>query len=427
MHAAWAAGEIVAVKGIGGYHLTCDAASDAAVARLRTRKGRVEKPFAEMVRDVAQADALAELGSAERRALSSSARPIVLAARRPNARISPAVAPGNPDVGMMLAYSGIHELLLSPVPGSEPEPPRVIVATSGNRSNEPICIDDDDARARLGDLADAFLTHDREIHVACDDSVVRIVNGAEQPVRRSRGYAPMPVTLPIDAPPTLAIGGELKSAFCIAAGEHGWMSQHIGDLENLETLQALERSIASFRTMYRIDPEVVAVDAHPGYLSRRWALEHYGERGTIVEVQHHHAHIAALMAECGASGAAPVIGIAFDGTGYGAAIDGRPAIWGGEVLLADYDGFERISHLAELPLPGGDAAVRNPWRVAVAYAVASGIELDEACAPVRIGGALGSALVERQVRRGVGVVPTTSMGRLFDAVASLLDVRHQVT
>ena len=270
MHAAWAAGEIVAVKGIGGYHLTCDAASDAAVARLRTRKGRVEKPFAEMVRDVAQADALAELGSAERRALSSSARPIVLAARRPNARISPAVAPGNPDVGMMLAYSGIHELLLSPVPGSEPEPPRVIVATSGNRSNEPICIDDDDARARLGDLADAFLTHDREIHVACDDSVVRIVNGAEQPVRRSRGYAPMPVTLPIDAPPTLAIGGELKSAFCIAAGEHGWMSQHIGDLENLETLQALERSIASFRTMYRIDPEVVAVDAHPGYLSRRW-------------------------------------------------------------------------------------------------------------------------------------------------------------
>ncbi len=427
VHAAWAAGEIVAVKGIGGYHLTCDAGNDGAVARLRERKGRVDKPFAVMVREVADAESLVSLGDAARRSLSGPARPIVLAARRADAPVSRAIAPGNPDLGIMLAYSGIHELLLSPVPGLELAPPRVIVATSGNRSDEPICIDDDDARSRLSDLADAFLTHDREIAVVCDDSVVRIAGTVEQPIRRSRGYAPLPVALPISLAPTLAVGGELKSTFCLAAGEQAWMSQHIGALENLETLQTLERSIASFRSMYHITPEVVAVDAHPGYLSRRWALDHFDGDATIVEVQHHHAHVAALMAEHGRADDAPVIGIAFDGTGYGTARRGGNAIWGGEVLLADYAGFERVGHLAELPLPGGDAAVRSPWRVAVAYALACGLALDADCPPVRAGGTHGGAVIEQQVRRDVGVVPTTSMGRLFDAVASLLDVRHEVS
>ena len=427
VQAAWAAGEIVAVKGIGGYHLTCDAADDDAVARLRTRKGRVGKPFAVMVRDVAGAEALVTLGVDERRALRLASRPIVLAVRRPDAPVSAAVAPGNPDLGIMLAYSGIHELLLSPVPGARLEPPRAIVATSGNRANEPICTDDADARVRLGDLADAFLTHDREIHVACDDSVVRISAGGEQPVRRSRGYAPLPVALAASVPPTLAVGGELKSTFCLAAGEHAWMSQHIGDLENLETLEALEASVTAFQTMYRIVPEIVAVDAHPGYLSRRWAHDRFADRAAIVEVQHHHAHVAALMAEHGRDPGTPLIGIAFDGTGYGVADDGGPAIWGGEVLIADYAGFKRAGHLAELPLPGGDAAVRNPWRVAVAFVAACGLELDATSPPVRHGGLRGRSIVEQQVRSGVGVVPTTSMGRLFDAVASLLDVCHEVT
>lgn len=427
VHAAWAAGEIVAVKGIGGYHLTCDAANDAAVSALRERKGRVGKPFAVMVRDLAQAHALVTLSQAERDALGSPARPIVLAARRTGAAVSADVAPDNPDLGIMLAYSGLHELLLSSVPGGDLAPPAVIVATSGNRANEPICITDDDARARLGDLADAFLVHDRAIHVACDDSVVRAVDRRLQPVRRSRGYAPMPVTLPFAVPPSLAVGGELKSTVCIAAERDAWMSQHIGDLENLETLEAFERTITALETMYRITPAIVAVDAHPAYLSRRWAREHRTDDVALVEVQHHHAHVAALMAEHGLYGSSPVIGVAFDGTGYGTAVDGGAAIWGGEILAAGYDGFARVGHLAELPLPGGDGAVRNPWRTAIAYAAACGVALDEHSAPVRFGGTRGRALVEQQVRRGSGIVPTTSMGRLFDAAASLLDVRHEVS
>lgn len=425
VHAAWAAGDVVAVKGIGGYHLTCDAESDDAVSLLRARKGRVDKPFAVMVRDLAAALSLADLGSAEADALSSPARPIVLARRRMGCAVSEHVAPGNPDLGIMLAYSGLHQLLLSPVPGSDTDVPRVIVATSGNRSSEPICIDDGDAARRLGDLVDAMLVHDREIHVPCDDSVVRVVGGVEQPIRRSRGYAPLPVTLPASVAPTLAVGGELKSTFCLASGRHGWMSQHIGDLENLETLEAFEKSVAAFGSMYRVTPEIIATDLHPAYLSRRWALENHGQ-ARVVEVQHHHAHVASLMAEHGLDGAEPVIGVVFDGTGYGTAIAGGPAIWGGEVLVADYDGYVRAGHLAELPLPGGDAAVRSPCRLAIAYLAACGLVLDESLPPVRATDEIERRVVLRQVQTGAGVVPTTSMGRLFDVVASLLDVRHRI-
>ncbi len=434
VQAAWAQSKVVAVKGIGGYHLTCDATSDRAVALLRARKGRVDKPFAVMVRDLGSARALVHLGTAEVDALTSPARPIVLARRRAGCAVlgdgcvgvSEHVAPGNLDLGIMLAYSGLHHLLLSPVPGSDARAPRVIVATSGNRSSEPICTDDDDAVRRLGELVDAFLVHDREIHVACDDSVVRIVGGVEQPIRRSRGFAPLPVTLPAPVVATLAVGGELKSTFCLASGQHAWMSQHIGDLENLETLDAFEKSIASFRSMYNVAPAVIATDLHPGYMSRRWALEHRGD-ARVVEVQHHHAHVASLMAEHGLNGLEPVVGVVFDGTGYGTALAGGPAIWGGEILIADYDGYVRAAHLAELPLPGGDTAVKTPCRLAIAYLAACGLALDERMAPVRATDEIERRVVLRQVQTGVGVVPTTSMGRLFDVVASLLDVCHHVT
>ncbi len=426
VHRAWAAGQVVAVKGIGGFHLTCDASSDAAVARLREGKGRVEKPFAVMVRDLETARTLATLDPAEAIALGGPARPIVLARPLAGAAVSALVAPSNPRIGIMLAYSGIHELLLTPVPDAVLEPPHAIVATSGNRSEEPICTAESEAEARLGDLADAFLSHDRPIEFPCDDSVVRIVGEEQQPVRRSRGYAPLPVALPAPVAPTLAVGAELKNTFCLASGAHGWMSQHIGDLANLETLETFERSVAAFTAMYRIEPAVVGVDRHPGYLSRRWALKRCGA-AEIIEVQHHHAHVASLMAEHGLDGRTPVIGVVFDGTGYGAAEAGGPAIWGGELLVADYDGFRRAGHLAELPLPGGDAAVRHPCRLALAYLASCRLPIDPRLPAVAAADAVERRVVLRQVQTGTGVVPCTSMGRLFDVVASLLGVRHHIT
>ncbi len=427
VQAAWAAGRIVAVKGLGGYHLTCDAADDDAVARLRERKGRAGKPFAVLAPDLATARRLARLTPAAEASLAGPARPIVLARRTTGAPVSAHVAPGNPDLGVMLPSSALHHLLLRPVPGADVAPPAAIVATSGNRSGEPLCTDDDEARARLGDLADAFLVHDREIALPCDDSVVRVVGDRELPVRRSRGYAPLPLRLPFDVAPTLALGGELKATFCLAEGRRAWMSQHIGDVENLETLQVLERAVAAFRTMYRIAPQVIAADRHPGYLSRRWAHEQ-GDGMRVVEVQHHHAHAAALMAEHGLDGETPLVALVFDGTGYGPAAGGRgAAAWGGELLVAGYTRCVRAGRLRELPLPGGDAGVRNPCRTAIAYLSACGLALDERLAPVRAADAVERRVVARQVQTGTGIVPTTSMGRLFDVVASLLDVRHRVT
>lgn len=419
-------GGTIAVKGIGGYHLACDATSAAAVSALRKRKGRSDKPFAVMVADLAAAQELVEISDEEAAALTTPARPIVLLRRRPGAQVSPVVAPGNPLLGVMLPYSPLHHLLFAPVPSSEVAPPRALVLTSGNLSNEPICTDDAEARTRLAGLADAFLVHDRPIHVPCDDSVVRIVDGVVQPVRRSRGYAPLPVALPVGVVPTLAVGGELKNTCCLAGGRRAWVSQHIGDMENLETLGAFERTIDAFQRMYAIAPSVLAADGHPGYLTRRWALQHRGER-TLVEVQHHHAHVASVMVEHGLDGTSPVIGIAFDGTGYGVGDDGRPEIWGGEVLVADYAGFVRAGHLRPLPLPGGDGAVRNPCRVAVAYLAALGIEADASLPAVAACDDVELGVVRRQVQRNVGCVPTTSMGRLFDAVASLLGVRHRIS
>jgi hydrogenase maturation protein HypF len=426
VHASLARGEVVAVKGIGGYHLACDARCDRALRTLRERKGRVDKPFAVLVADLAAARRIAEVDGTEASALTSPARPIVLLRRRPDAALSPLVAPGNPLVGVMLPYSPLHHLLLRSVPGSPAPVPEVLVLTSGNVSEEPICTDDAEAAVRLAGLADAVCRHDRPIHVPCDDSVVRVVAGEVQPIRRSRGYAPLPVDLPAELAPTLAVGGELKNTFCLAAGRHAWMSQHLGDMGNLETLRAFERSVEQFVEMYGMEPEVLAVDAHPGYLTHRWAREHAGGR-PLVQVQHHHAHVASVMAEHGLDGSERVIGVAFDGTGFGPTADGRLAIWGGEVLVADYDGFDRVAHLAELPLPGGDAAVRHPCRVALAYLTAARIHPDERVPAVAACDEVERRIVVRQVERHVGCVPTTSMGRLFDAVSSLLGVRHRAT
>lgn len=425
LQGALAAGAVVAVKGIGGYHLACDATDDGPVALLRERKGRGAKPFALMVPDLATARRIAEVDDAEEEALRSPARPIVLCRRRTDAPVSDLVAPGNPLVGLMLPYSPLHHLLFLPVPGSGVRPPAAVVLTSGNVADERICFEDDDARVRLAGLADAVCTHDRPIESPCDDSVVRVTDGHAVPIRRSRGFAPLPIRLPVPVAPTVALGGELKATICVASGTHAWISQHIGDLGSLDTEQALEDVRASFCRMYGVEPEVHAVDRHPAYRTHRLSLER-GWPGRV-EVQHHHAHIASVMAEHGLDGSSPVIGMAFDGTGYGTGPDGSPQIWGSEILVADYARFERVGHLAPLPLPGGDGAVRNPCRIAVAYLAALGIATG-ATSPAELAcDDTERAVVARMVERGTGCVPTTSMGRLFDAVASLLGIRHRVT
>ena len=405
-----AAGEIVAIKGLGGYHLACDATSDAAVERLRVRKGRVDKPFAVMVGNLETARALAVIEPGEERLLTSRERPIVLLRKRPGAGISALVAPGNGHLGIMLPYTPLHALLL--------DPGDVWVMTSGNRSEEPIAIGNEEAVDRLGSIADAFVTHDRDIHAPCDDSVVRVLDGDEYPIRRSRGYTPFPVSIPFNVPPILATGGELKATFCLASGRDGFMSQHIGDMENLETLDAFTAAVGHFTDLFRIEPGMIACDMHPGYLSTKWALR----RGLPVErIQHHHAHIASLMAEHGRTGR--IIGFSFDGTGYGN--DGT--IWGGEILVAGYEGFDRVGHLAPVPLPGGDTAVRSPARMALVHLHAAGIPWDDDLPPVRALSGTERTLLATQIERTVNTVPTTSMGRLFDAVAALAGVCETAT
>ena len=406
------AGSVVAIKGLGGFHLACDASSDEAVALLRERKARVEKPFALMVADVATARRIAELSDAEVRLLESRERPIVLATARAGSGLSDLVAPGTTSFGVMLPYTPLHSLLL--------EPGEVWVMTSGNQAQEPIVTRNDEARTRLGDLADAFLMHDRDIHVPCDDSVTRVLNGIELPVRRSRGYTPYPVPLPFAVPPLLATGGELKATFCLASGHDGFMSQHIGDMENLETLDAFARAVEHFQDLFRIEPQLIAADLHPGYLSTRWAAREANGR-PVIEVQHHHAHIASVMADNGLT--EPVIGFSFDGTGYGT--DGT--VWGGEILVADYGTFNRVAHLAPVPLPGGDAAVLRPWRMALSHLWAAGIPWVPDLPPVAVTEPTERAVVRTQLERGLNSVDTSSMGRLFDAIASLSGVRHRVT
>ncbi len=424
---ALADGAVVAIKGLGGYHLGCAVDSDAAVGALRSRKARRGKPFAMLVRDLDVARRYADIDSGAAAVLSSPARPIVLLRRRPDAPISELVAPGSPLIGLMLPYSPVHHLLLSAIPGVRLPVPEALVLTSANRSDEPICFTDDDAAQRLPALCDAVLDHDRPIHVPCDDSVVRVVDGRELPIRRSRGYAPLPVELGrlgIDGPSgpaVLAVGGELKNTFCLTDGTRAFCSGHIGDMATLETLRAFERAVDQLSSI-RQEPQRLAADLHPGYHTRNWAERHAGARPLDL-VQHHHAHVVALLAEHGRIGE-PIIGVAFDGTGYGT--DGT--VWGGEILSVGTDAhrFERVGHLAPVLLPGGDVAVRNPWRMALSHLWAAGIEWDVDLAPVAAATGAELRLLRSQLDSGVGCVRCSSMGRLFDAVAALLGVRHRI-
>ena len=424
-------GGIVAVKGTGGFHLACRADDGDTVARLRERKARIEKPFAVMARDPATAARLVVMDADERRVLTSAARPIVLLHRRNPHRMSlvaDVVAPGNPLLGVLLPYTPLHHLLFAPVPGCDVEPPQVLVMTSANISDEPLCFDDTDAAGRLPTLADAALTHDRPIHVPCDDSVVRVVDGHELPIRRSRGYAPLPVTLGGRLPATLAVGAEVKNTCCLLDGSAAFCSAHIGDMGSLDTLRAFERAVSQLTTLHRLQPAVLAADAHPGYLTRSWAERHAGAPDEpelalgpeLALVQHHHAHVVSLLADQQRLGQ-PVIGVAFDGTGYG----DDATVWGGEFLLVGADAVtcRRVGHLDVVPLPGGDAAVRNPCRVALAYLATAGLSWDDDLPPVAACTADERAAVRAQLRTAVGC---SSMGRLFDAVSSLLGVRHRV-
>ena len=424
---AFCEGKIVAVKGLGGFHLACDATDPAAVSELRRRKLRADKPFAVMMPDIGTVRRHCHISKAEEELLLSRARPIVLLHRRSESAIVREIAPGQNQIGVMLPYTPLHYLLLEP----ENDFPEALVMTSANLSEEPIAYTNDEARERLAALADMLLLHDRDIHTRCDDSVMRVVAGVDgremvMPIRRSRGYAPFPVRLPRPSRPLLATGGELKNTFCLVRDDYAFLSHHVGDMENYETLRSFEEGTTHMERLFRITPELIACDMHPDYMATRYAHERAQREGLpLVAVQHHHAHIAAGMAEHGLSGDRPVIGVAFDGTGYGE--DG--AIWGGEFLIADYTGYERAAHLCYVLMPGGDRAVREPWRMALAHLHATGLPWADDLTPVSFGRARGSEMLGallNQIERGLNAPPTSSMGRLFDAAAALAGVRATV-
>jgi hydrogenase maturation protein HypF len=407
-------GLIVAIKGLGGFHLACDAQNETAVGKLRERKRRVEKPFAIMVRRVEDASRVCVADELSKKLMSSFERPIVLLPRRPEVAFVPEVAPGNRFLGVFLPYTPLHHLLF------QSGKFEALVMTSGNLSEEPIAIDNEEAIRRLNGIADAFLVHDREIVRRCDDSVVRVAASQPQKLRRSRGFVPVPVQLEKEMQPVLAVGGELKNTVCVVRGSEAFLSQHVGDLENLESYRFFEEAVQHLQRILETEPKVIAHDLHPDYFSTKWAQERTGVE--LVGVQHHHAHVAACMAENHLDG--KVIGIALDGTGYGT--DG--AIWGGEVLVADYSGFERGAHFEYVPMPGGAAAIHEPWRMAVSYLAK------------HYGGAIETlglpflaeidsrklSVVLQMIEREINSPRTSSCGRLFDAVAALVGLRGTV-
>jgi hydrogenase maturation protein HypF len=415
-------GKIIAIKGLGGFQFACNARSEAAVRQLRQRKKRSDKPFALIARDLAGVEKFCCVSAADQKLLLSPARPIVILCRREGARISADVAPGNNTVGVMLAYTPLHLSLFADTPEAAPEF-EALVMTSGNISDEPIVTSNEEAWERLSPVADWFLFHDRDIYMRVDDAVARNFEGKPRILRRSRGYVPQPIRLNSHLREVLACGGELKNTFCLTKGNYAILSQHIGDVENYETVQFFHETLTNLKKLFRVEPQAVAHDLHPLYRTSRLAAELPLRK---IAVQHHHAHVASCMAENGLRG--KVIGVAFDGTGYGT----DAQIWGGEFLTADFLTFERRAHFRYVPLAGGDAAVRQPWRSALSWlreAFASGLpgELLQNLPLFRQVPKRSVALVSQMMDRRVNTVLTSSCGRLFDAVASLIGLRQEAT
>ena len=420
-------GYILAIKGSGGFHLACDASNSHAVEELRRRKGRADKPFVILAADLETVQSICQVNEAERALLTGREKPVVLLARKaPKAyeslKACGQVAPNLDTLGVLLPHTPLQHLLLSqadPLLMKEPAPP-MLVMTSGNFGEEPIATDNVEALQKLQTFADAFLLHDSDIQIRVDVSVARIDRGRPLFLRRSRGFAPCPIPLPFPARSTLAVGGDLKNAFCLAHDQNAFLSQHMGDMEHIETRESFERDVQRLAYLFHIEPALLAYDLHPDYFTT-----HYAQRSAVnvrhVGVQHHHAHIAACMADNGLEDRR-VIGLAFDGTGYGT--DG--AIWGGEVLLASYANFERFAHLEYLPLPGGESACRQPWQIAVAYAHVLGLEIDDLPFLRKID-TEALHVIRGQVDQNLNMPLTSSMGRLFDAVASLLGIHNDVT
>jgi hydrogenase maturation protein HypF len=424
-------GQIMAIKGLGGFHLACDAENEAAIGELRRRKLRTFKPFAVMSADIESIKTYCYVSPREEAILSGPRRPIVLLKRRGDSPIAPQVAPHNNFIGVMLPYTPLHYLLFKnpPSSGIHPLPTEnhflALVMTSANFSEEPITMDNDEALEKLWSLADFILMHDRDIHIRCDDSVANALFDEEVAIRRSRGFAPHPLYLKTLSPGILALGAELKNTFCLSKDNFYFISQHMGDLENLEAYDFFQDTISHYKRFFRIEPQLIVYDLHPDYLSTRYAQDYSMENVncSLVPVQHHHAHIASCMAENGVEG--KVIGVAFDGTGYG--VDGH--IWGGEFFVAGYSDFSRFAHLRYTPMPGADAAIRNPYRMALGFLydlfgegfLDTGLELASRRKRQEL------TIILRQIERKINTPLTSSCGRLFDAVSSLIGLRDTIT
>ncbi|MCX7796724.1 MAG: carbamoyltransferase HypF [bacterium] len=405
-------GFIIAIKGLGGFHLTCDATNSKVVKLLRERKKRGYKPFAVMMKDLDTVKRYCYVSSEEEKLLKSPQSPIVLLRIKSLNDISKEVAPNNNYLGIMLPYTPLHHILLREIG-------LPLIMTSGNISEEPICQDNKEALDRLKGIADYFLLNNRDIYSRYDDSVVFVFENKLQMIRRARGYAPSPIKLPFKIRQTLACGGELKNTFCLTKDNYAFISQHIGDLENIETLEHFVNTIELYKRLFRVEPEVIACDMHPDYLSTRYALQ-FEETLPIVRVQHHHAHIVSCMADNSIT--EPVIGIAFDGSGYG--IDGN--IWGGEVFIADYDSFIRKAHLEYLPMPGGELAIRKPYRLAIGYLYSIFKKVPNLSFLDKVSDK-EIKVIKEQIEKGINTPLTSSVGRLFDAISSILNICNEAT
>ena len=413
-------GKILAIKGLGGFHLACDATNPSAVAALRSRKHRQAKPFALMAYDLDTIRNYVRITPAAEHLLLSPQAPIVLLPEKPHTNLAENVAPGQANLGFMLPYTPLHLLLLEPQDGY----PKVLVMTSGNLAEEPIIREDEQARSKLSGIADGYLLHNRPIHMRIDDSVYTFIDEKPYPIRRARGYAPNPIRLPLPAPQILAVGPQMKNTFCLTREKYAFLSHHIGEMDNWETYEDFQKAIRHYESLFRIKPEAIAYDLHPDYQSTRYALERaQAERLPAFPVQHHHAHLAAGMIENGLIPDEPAAGLIFDGTGFGS--DGT--IWGGEVLVGNCEDYTRPYHLKPVPLPGGDIAIQKPARMALSTLWSYGLDWSEDLLPLQALSSEERQALRNQLAKGINAPLTTSMGRLFDAVSALLGVRQTVS